>query len=60
MKTLSTSARKAKTQLSKLNNKAAVSTFFPGIGFGGGGLALSLALIALLFAVPFFGFPFFF
>jgi len=59
VETLSTSVNKAKTQLSKLNDKAAVSAFFPGFGFGGGGLALSLLLIALLFATPFVGFPFF-
>jgi hypothetical protein len=60
--TVSTNAKRAKTQIqSKINNKATIS-FFPFFGFGGGAaLAVSIALIAALFAFPFgFGAPFFF
>ncbi|MCG7406924.1 hypothetical protein MH117_05790 [Paenibacillus sp. ACRRX] len=56
--TVPTGRTKAKARLSQLRDKASVSSFFPCCGFGGGGFIISLAFIALLFACPFFGFPF--
>jgi hypothetical protein len=59
--TVSTNSKKAISQIkTKLNDKANVS-FTPFFGFGGGATtaAISLGLIAALFAFPFGGFPFF-
>jgi hypothetical protein len=57
--TLSTSAVKAKSQLSKMAAKAKISAFGYGYGYGGygypyGGYAWDVALISLLFLLPFF------
>lgn len=56
--TVSTNSVKAKSQLEKKHKKAQTSAF-GGYGYGyggypyGGGFGLDLALIALLFAIPF-------
>lgn len=55
---VSTNSTKAKAQLSKKQKTAQTSAFggYPyggGFGYGGGAWGLDLALIALLFAIPF-------
>jgi hypothetical protein len=55
--TISTNFKKAKKQLSN-KNQGTVSAFgYAPYGYGSG-FALSLALIALLFTIPTFGFPY--
>lgn len=55
---VSTNAKKSTVKL-KAQQKAKMSAYFPR-PFLGSRIALSLALIALLFSTPFLGFPFFF
>lgn len=59
--TLSTNVKKAQSQLLKKQNKSKTSAFgYGGFGYGGygggygGAYALDLALITLLFLIPFF------
>lgn len=57
---MTTSAKKKKKQASK--NKANVSGYYPSPGYPygyGAAIAVPLFLLALLFSVPFFGFPFY-
>lgn len=60
---VSTKAKKTKNTASKSKQKASTSGYYPGYGYGfgyGSSIAIPLFLLALLFATPFFGFPFFF